>query len=115
MAEDGTTFTEFLTGHDGGSGDAEAARQLRELAAAVGITGKKGTVTVTVMLEPMSSNGALVASVAVTSKVPQEPPPAGIYFADSRGNLHADDPGQPGLELETVPAEIPLRRVDPGF
>lgn len=103
-------FADFLNDHNGGAGHREASEALQEVVAAVAATGKKGTVDVKVSVEPMKSNpGAMVTTVVVAAKVPEDPPRAAVFYADDDGNLTREDPRQPAFEgLRDVPA-APLR------
>ncbi|MEU3162928.1 hypothetical protein [Streptosporangium sp. NPDC006930] len=78
-----------------------AAISMQQLVAAVREHGKKGTLTLTICVEPMKNNpDALAVSAEVTLKAPREAPKAAIFFADNDGNLLRDDPRQialPGL------------------
>jgi hypothetical protein len=83
----------------------QAATDMQHLVAAVREHGKKGTLTLTITVEPMKGNeDALAVSGDVALKAPKAAPKAAIFFADDDGNLLRDDPRQVALPG--------LRRVD---
>lgn len=89
-------FADFLADHNNGHGHREASERLQELVAAVVDTGKKGTVTITVTIEPMknAAEGTLLTQVTTTAKIPTLPAKAAIFFADDEFNLQRQDPRQ---------------------
>jgi hypothetical protein len=104
-------FADFLAEHNQGASHTQASLQLQELVTAVAATGKKGSVAVTVAVEPMKANpSAMVTIVTVTAKVPTDPPKAAVFYADDDGNLTRDDPAQPTFEgLRDVPTRGAVR------
>lgn len=75
----------------------EASDLLAEAVRASALTGKKATVTLTLTVEP--KQGALNFVTKLSSKMPVEEEPLCIFYADSQGNLHRDDPRQKELAL----------------
>ena len=61
-------------------------------------TGKGGTVTLTVKVEPLrkssASNRAMVLQGVIVSKAPEDPPDNIVFFFDDSGGLHLQDPDQ---------------------
>lgn len=126
--QDGRTtrpFADFLSDHNNGQGHRKAGETLQELVAAVVDTGKKGSMTVTVTIEPMKNaeDGTLLTHVAVTAKVPTLPDRAAVFFADGENNLRRTDPRQltfdslkevepPAVaEVKAAPAPAAVREV----
>jgi hypothetical protein len=109
-------FAAFLQEHNRGASHTKASEALQEVVNAVVDTGKKGSVVLTVSLEPMkqADEGTLLVTVNVVSKAPQEPACAAVFYADDAGNLTRKDPRQLALELEgirEVPAQAAPRTV----
>lgn len=71
----------------------DAAQKLAELVAAVRETGKPGSMTVTVKIEPFKGNEDIVkVSGQVALKAPKAEMPASIFYPDDSGNLSRNDP-----------------------
>lgn len=105
-------FADVLRDIRAGEVSDAAATSMQQLVAAVREHGKKGTLTITVVVEPMKNNeSALAVSGEVTLKAPREAPRAAIFFADGDGNLLRDDPRQialPGLRrVDTITTTEP--------
>lgn len=68
-------FADFLADHNRGAQHTEVSQALQDVVGAVVDTGKKGSVTLTVNVEPMKSaeTGTLLTTVVVSSKVPTIP------------------------------------------
>lgn len=78
----------------------DLSTQLADLTAAVGETGRKGTLTLTITVEPAGKGAeALTVSARVAAKPPVAGPPPTVFFADQAGNLTRHDPNQPTLPL----------------
>lgn len=94
-------FAAILTDIRAGQVADDAAQAMQDLVAAVREHGKKGTLTLQIIVEPMKGNeDALAVSGDVVLKAPKAAPKAAIFFADDDGNLLRDDPKQislPGL------------------
>lgn len=78
----------------------EASDLLAEAVRASVATGKKATVTL--VLECQPKLGAVNFVTKLKSSIPVEEEPLCIFYADSEGNLHRDDPRQKELELRSV-------------
>lgn len=97
-------LTEVLLTHAKGSVDAEAGETLRQVLAAVALTGKKGSVTLTLDVVPVKkSDGQIHLTCKVTSKVPPYDPATSVWFADEVGNLSRQHPTQASLFPDTAP------------
>lgn len=90
-------FANFLS-QQGGAHD-ELTEGLHDVIAAVKETGKPGSVTLTIKIDPdKKAQGIFRISDNVTIKAPQHDRGTRIYFADKSGNLTRSDPNQPELE-----------------
>lgn len=78
----------------------EASNLLAEAVKASCATGKKATVTLTLTIEPKL--GAVNFVTKLASKIPTDEEPLCIFYADTDGNLHRDDPRQKELALRSV-------------
>lgn len=73
----------------------KASKLLREATAAVKELGKPAEVNIRIRIEPVKNNNSVVQIAArATSKVPQAPTVAKIFFTDDEGGLHRNDPRQ---------------------
>ena len=102
-------FADFLADHNRGAQHTEVSQALQDVVGAVVDTGKKGSVTLTVNVEPMKSaeTGTLLTTVVVSSKVPTIPARGAVFYADAENNLVREDPRQPelsGLKDVSAPA-----------
>lgn len=105
-------FAEFMLEHNRGSAHTEASEALQRVVAAVADTLKKGTVVITVSVEPMKNNpDAMLTVIDVKAKPPTQAPKAAIFYADGDGNLSRNDPGQLPLVSDDLrePARPELR------
>lgn len=100
-------FAAALQDIGGGRFHARLSAQLADLTAAVVATGKKGSVTCTIKVEPLkkASANTLVVTGASNAKVPEgdDASPTSVFFADAAGNLRRDDPDQQQLPLVGLP------------
>lgn len=99
-------FADFFREHGRGRTHDELSTALHDLVARVKDTGKKGTVTLTVQVEPVKKDDRLVlVSDKLTLKLPEHDRPAGYWFIGEDGNLQRDDPNQMTFDsLHEVPA-----------
>jgi hypothetical protein len=106
-------FAELLTILDRGAAHAEASRALHDLVAAVRDTGKKGSMSVALVLSPLKgSHDQLVVAAQVTAKPPKSEPAAAIFYADDDGNLTRHDPRQLEIDGVRVVEPKPARTVN---
>ena len=90
-------FADFLAQQ--GRAHDELTQGLHEVIAAVKETGKAGSVTLTIKVEPdKKATGIFRISDNVNIKAPAHDRGARIYFSDASGNLTRSDPNQPELE-----------------
>lgn len=92
-------FSDFLAEHNSGLGHRLAGEALQDVAASVVDTGKKGSMTVTVSVEPLKgSEGTLMTTVVVNTKLPIAPPKPAVFYVADDGALTRSDPNQPAFE-----------------
>lgn len=104
-------FAAVLQDIQGGTVADDAATAMQELVAAVNEHGKKGELTLKVVVQPLKGNAtALSVSGEVTTKPPRPEPATSVFFHDAAGNLLRDDPRQvalPGLRRVDLPNNEP--------
>lgn len=81
-------FDEWLAEHRHGDATQEWADELAALAQAVQLTGKKGTLTIKLEVEPKGST--VVVTDHVDAKTPKFDREAAIYFVGEDGGLRRD-------------------------
>ncbi|HEY6012669.1 MAG TPA: hypothetical protein VIU37_01635 [Candidatus Limnocylindrales bacterium] len=92
-------FLAFLQDHRAGACTRELTEALHEVVQAVVATGKPGSVTLTLNIQPLKDAASVLkVTDAVRSKVPELARPAAIYFPDRAGNLSRENPDQPMFE-----------------
>ncbi|WP_328856893.1 hypothetical protein OG579_16995 [Williamsia herbipolensis] len=95
---DAKEFASVLIAHAKGRAHDEATKLLAEAVAAVHDTGKSATVTVTLSIAPVKNNDTVVAITdRVAAKIPTSKK-ASMWFSDSDGGLHRNDPTQYRLD-----------------
>lgn len=104
-------FLNIISAHRGGSVITDLSAHLKQVTAAVQLTGKGGSVSLTMKISPASKGDAstLVFLPTVKADVPVAEAPGSIFYADSDFNLVRDDPNQSRLDLkvaEPVPAVV---------
>lgn len=87
----------------------EASGLLAKAVQAAVVTGKKATVTL--VLECQPKLGAVNFVTKLKSTIPAEEEPLCIFYADSDGQLHRDDPRQKELELRSVEGGRPETQI----
>lgn len=100
-------FAAVLRDVQGGAALDRASDLLNHLTEAVATTGRKGTLTMVVTVEPYGKNGDtrnLDVTVRSTVKAPEsgEGGHRGVFF-HTGGNLVREDPGQQVLAVRMVP------------
>ena len=106
-------FAEFLLEQNRGRTHNELSEALVDLVARVEDTGKKGTLTLTVTVEPLKGNeSCLQVSDEIKLKLPEHDRGASIFFRGRDGNLQRDDPNQPSF-FDVLRDTPPPPGVDP--
>jgi hypothetical protein len=104
-------FADFLREAARGRSHDELSEGLRDLVARVEDTGKKGSITYTVVVEPLKGdNQALSVYDEIRLKLPEHDRPGSIFYADNDHNLVRHDPRQ--LAFDSL-REVPPPGVDP--
>lgn len=104
-------FADWLREQAKGKSHDELSDGLRALVERVQDTGKKGSMTYTVVVEPTKGTNALTVSDEIKLKLPEHERPSSLFFADRDSNLVRNDPQQlPFDSLREVP---PPPNVDP--
>lgn len=109
-------FSELITDLHDGATNAELTRRFRHLLAAVTTTGKPGTLTYQIKIEPDErADGEPISRILVSDTIKTSEPDKGRgkqdLWADSRGGLYASDPNQPSL-FDTVSISVPTEAGD---
>lgn len=88
-------ITDILREIRGGRGVDLASHRLAEVVQAVDETGKKGSITITLTVEPEKGGGSQkTIAMDVKAKIPEVDLPKGVFFSDQDGTLHRTDPRQ---------------------
>lgn len=73
----------------------QATEQLANVVRAVDRTGKSGKLTIELTIEPEKGGGSQkMIAAKVTSKIPVEDMPKGLFFSNEDGDLLRQDPSQ---------------------
>ncbi len=99
-------FADWLRDQSRGSTHDELSEGLYDLVARVTETGKKGTLTLIVTVEPMKEDvSVLLVGDEIRLKLPEFPRKPSLYYQDRQGNLSRQNPDQPEITgLREVPA-----------
>lgn len=97
-----TPFARFVQEQRQGALHAELSDGLAELAEAVLVVEKKGTLTLKITVTPSKDGQTIIISDDVKLTVPQPARGAGIFFVDTKGNISRDNPRQTRLPLQSV-------------
>lgn len=112
-------FLNIIAAHKNGAVISDVSTALKQVTAAVQLTGKGGKVTLTMNIQPASKGdvGTLVFLPKVKATVPEAEAPGSIFYADADFNLVRDDPNQARLNLKVMePAQpaaaTPLKKIE---
>jgi hypothetical protein len=110
-------FLELLTQHRRGECLDELSQGLRELNAAVELTGKGGIITLRIAIKP---NGGIKRAVQIKDDIkltlPKLDKGASLFYVNKDGALQREDPDQTHLDLRVVKGgpndgSVELRRI----
>lgn len=88
-------FSDFLREHGAGRTHDELSEALHDLIRKVKDTGKKGSVSLAIVVEPVKKDDRLViVSDKITLRMPEHDRPSAMWFTDRNGNLTRSDPDQ---------------------
>ena len=97
----------WLAGHLNGRTAEELSVEFHGLLEAVKAHGKKGQLTITIVVEP-PANGVESAPMPIgvesAVKAPKPTPVKSLYFLDDDGNPVREDPRQMAIDFRTAPA-----------
>jgi len=97
----------FLASHLNGRTDEELSTEFHTLLDAVRTHGKKGQMTITIVVDP-PANGVDSAPMPIgiesTVKAPKPTPVKSLYFLDDDGHPVREDPRQMAIEFRSAPA-----------
>jgi hypothetical protein len=97
----------FLASHLNGRTDEELSAEFHTLLDAVRTHGKKGQLTITIVVEPPANgvdSAPLPIGVESAVKAPKPTPVKSLYFLDDEGLPVREDPRQMAIEFRTAPA-----------
>lgn len=94
------SFTHLLPELQKGRVNDEITQKLAEVAQAVIDTGKKGSVTLTLNVEPTGDGAAVKVKDALKAVVPEPDRRATLFFVGDDGELSRSDPRQTDIEDE---------------
>ena len=104
-------FSDFLREHGAGRTHDELSEALHDLIRKVKDTGKKGSVSLAIVVEPVKKDDRLViVSDKITLRMPEHDRPSAMWFTDRNGNLTRSDPDQ--LVFESLREVPPPPNVD---
>lgn len=103
-------FADWLREQSKGATHDELSQALHDLTARVIDTEKKGTLVLSITVQPLKGQvDALVVSDEIRLKLPEHDRKASLFYPDRQGNLTRSDPNQ--LEFESL-REVPPPNVD---
>lgn len=97
----------FLASHLNGRTDEELSTEFHQLLDAVKTHGKKGQMTITIVVEPPANgvdSAPMPIGVESAVKAPKPTPVKSLYFLDDDGQPVRDDPRQMSIEFRSAPA-----------
>lgn len=96
----------FLAGHLSGRTVEEISAEFHTLLDAVREHGKKGSMTITFVVEPPANgvdNAPLPIGIESAIKAPKSTPVKSLYFLDADGNPVREDPRQLAIQFHSAP------------
>ncbi|MFJ8791427.1 hypothetical protein [Streptomyces sp. NPDC102462] len=102
-----TDVAAFLASHLGGRTSTELSAEFHTLLDAVKTHGKKGSMTITIVIDPPTNgvdSAPMPIGVESTVKAPKPTPVKSLYFLDGDGNPVREDPRQMAMDFRTAPA-----------
>ena len=101
-AEAGNNFVAVLNQLHRGSAVADASDALAEVVRAVRENGKKGKLSLTITVVPLSKGDAVDLVCEVTTKTPKPNKGSSLFFVADDGTLLRNDPRQGELKLTVL-------------
>jgi hypothetical protein len=94
-------ITDTLRAYRKGAAVDLATELLNEVVRAVDETNKPGEVTIKFKITPAEAGGSeKKVSIKISSKKPVRDIPDAVFFSDTAGDLHRNDPAQTEMQLE---------------
>ena len=93
------TFLNVLEQHRQGDFVSDISAAIKQVTAAVQLTGKGGCVTLKMNMKPATYGNAIVFEPIVKTTIPETKPAGSIFYADEDFNLVREDPNQKKLPL----------------
>lgn len=93
------TFIASIIDLNGGATAADLDHQLRQVVIQARETGKPGSITLTLSVEPRGADSVIVVA-KITEKLPKTEAPKNIYFVDDSGELLREHPKQATLPFK---------------
>lgn len=101
-------FAAFLQELNKGRVHEELSQGLHDLLAAVKATGKKGSLTLTLVVSQEKKTPMLIIDDDVTPKLPKPDRTRSLWFVDKDGNPTRSDPNQLDFNsIQAVPTPVP--------
>jgi hypothetical protein len=103
----------FLASHLNGRTDEELSAEFHTLLDAVRAHGKKGQMTITIVVDPPANgvdSAPMPIGVESTVKAPKPTPVKSLYFLDDDGQPVREDPRQMAIEFRTAPANTDFKK-----
>ncbi|MFJ6578414.1 hypothetical protein ACIQMY_20895 [Streptomyces sp. NPDC091368] len=97
----------FLASHLSGRTDEELSREFHALLEAVSAHGKKGSMTITIVVEPPANgvdSAPMPIGVESAVKAPKPTPVKSLYFRDGDGQPVREDPRQLAMDFRSAPS-----------
>ncbi|MFJ4926888.1 hypothetical protein [Streptomyces sp. NPDC088736] len=104
----------FLGSHLNGRTDEELSQEFHQLLDAVRAHGKKGSMVITLVVEPPANgveSAPLPIGVESVVKAPKATAPKALYFLDADGLPVREDPRQMQIDFRTAPANTEFKDV----
>lgn len=99
----------MLQSHRGGDVLTDLSEAVREIAQAVSLTGKPGSVTLKLIMKPASRGAnALVVEDEIRKTSPKTERHGSVFFTDGSFNLLRDNPNQLSMDLKVVANDEPI-------
>ncbi|MFE1348174.1 hypothetical protein [Streptomyces sp. NPDC058757] len=103
----------FLASHLSGRTDEELSREFHALLDAVRAHGKKGQMTITIVVDPPANgvdSAPMPIGVESAVKAPKPTPVKSLYFLDGDGQPVREDPRQLAMDFRTAPATTEFKK-----
>ncbi|KMS79076.1 hypothetical protein ACH49_13540 [Streptomyces leeuwenhoekii] len=103
----------FLASHLNGRTDEELSAEFHQLLDAVRAHGKKGQMTITIVVEPPANgvdSAPMPIGVESTVKAPKPTPVKSLYFLDDDGQPVREDPRQMAIEFRNAPSTTDFKK-----